>query len=86
MKHIKLFEDYTSGKIDREPQHTHLKDNREILSKIVRNSNLSDDIFAPQSLITVANYIKDSAPSESYLNEVIDKLKDNGVDTSELDY
>lgn len=85
MKYIKLFEDYTTGKIDREDQHTNLKDNREILSKIVRDSNLSDDIFSPQSLLGVANFIKYSAPSEKYLNGVVDKLKANGVDTSDLD-
>jgi hypothetical protein len=85
MKYIKLFEYYTPGKIDREDQHTNLKVNREILSKIVRDSNLSDDIFSPQSLLGVAKFIKDGAPSEKYLNGVVNKLKANGVDTSKLD-
>lgn len=85
MKYIKLFEDYTPGKLDREAQHTNLKDKREILSKIVTDSNLSDDIFSPQSLLTVAKFIKDGAPSEAYLNTIIDKLKKNGIDISELD-
>lgn len=80
MKHIKLYEDFSN----REDQHSLLKRNKEVIAEIVRNSDLNDDLFGNQDLLTVVNFITHGAPSESYLKRIVDILEENGIDTSEI--
>lgn len=80
MKHIKLYEDFSN----REDQHSLLKRNKEVIAEIVRNSGLNDDLFGNQDLLTVVNFIKHGAPSESYLKRIVDILEENDIETSEI--
>jgi hypothetical protein len=78
MKHIKLFEDFST----REDQHSLLKRNKEVIAKIVKNSGIDDSAFGDQDMLTVVNFIVHGAPSESYLQRIVNILKENDVDTS----
>lgn len=80
MKHIKLFEDFST----REDQHSLLKSNKEVIAKLVKNSGIDDSAFGKQDLLTVVDFITNGAPSESYLQKIVDILKENDVDTSEI--
>lgn len=77
MKNIKNFKQFESIEHSLIPY-------RFMIADMIEDSPLEDDDFKPQFKSAAVSFCKQGRPSESYLQEIVQKLKDSGVDTSEL--
>lgn len=55
------------------------------IADMVTDANIEDAAFGNQSKANVINFIENGNPSELYLSNIVKILKDNNVDTSNLD-
>jgi hypothetical protein len=55
------------------------------IADLIENSDLPEDLFRPQGdKWTAIHFIRVGSPSEYYLNQCLDKLKQSGIDTSSV--
>jgi hypothetical protein len=54
------------------------------IADVLEITDLDDDLFGDQTKQTVINFIRNGRPSEVYLQDILQILKDNDVDTSEI--
>lgn len=55
-----------------------------IIADMIEDSTLEDDDFTPQFKSSAVSFCRQGRPSEYYLQKIVKKLNDNGVDTSRL--
>jgi hypothetical protein len=77
MKNIKNFKQFESV------EHSLIR-YRFIIADMIEDSSLEDEDFTPQFKSSAVSFCRQGRPSESYLQEIVKKLEDSGVDTSEL--
>lgn len=56
-----------------------------LLADILEINDIPDEEFTPQTKSAAVNFIRNGRPSETYLERIVNILKDYGVDTSEIE-
>jgi hypothetical protein len=77
MSYIKKFKQFESI------EHSLIR-SRFIIADMIEDSSLEDDDFTPQFKSSAVYFCRKGRPSEYYLQKIVKKLEDSGVDTSEL--
>jgi hypothetical protein len=78
---IKKFKQFESIETESEDKLIPLKF---IIGEMVGESSLEDKDFHPQSKSAARSFCQNGRPSEYYLNNIVNKLKESGMDVSVL--